>query len=200
MSVDGQYESYYSTFRIMANSSTLEMALLGMLSQKPRSGYDLRKTFATTAMRHYSDSPGSIYPALRRLEKRAWIEPVGRGGDKDSRKRQDFALTQVGKGTLIAWLEREVSRDDVILRTDELMLRFAFMDGNVPRSATIRFLDQFIRERGAYAGELRAQFEQTSARTPLHTGLLAFESGIRGMETQLAWAQEARARLAEKLQ
>jgi DNA-binding PadR family transcriptional regulator len=183
----------------MANSSTLEMALMGMLSQKPRSGYDLRKTFATTAMRHYSDSPGSIYPALRRLEKRAWIAPVGPGGDKDSRKRQDFALTDAGKGTLIAWLEREVSRDDVILRTDELMLRFAFMDGNVPRSTTIRFLDQFIRERGAYAGELRAQFEKTSARIPLHTGLLAFESGIKGMETQLAWAQEARTRLAEAL-
>jgi DNA-binding PadR family transcriptional regulator len=184
----------------MVSHSTIEMALLGMLSQKRRSGYDLRKTFATTAMRHYSDSPGSIYPALRRLESRGWIAPVPQDGDKDSRKRQEFALTEAGTGALIAWLEREVSRDDVILRTDELMLRFAFMDGNVPRSATIRFLDQFIRERGAYAGELRAQFEQTSARTPLHTGLLAFESGIRGMETQLAWAQEARARLAEKLQ
>lgn len=183
----------------MANPSTLEMALLGLLRPKPQSGYDLRKTFATTAMRHYSDSPGSIYPALRRLEKRGWIAPVGPDGDKDSRKRQDFALTEAGKSELIAWLEQELTREDVMLRISELILRFAFLDGNVPRSTTIRFLDQFSRELGVYAGERRAQFEESRARTPLHTGLLAFELGIKGMETQLAWAQEARARLAEAL-
>jgi len=184
----------------MASSSTLEMALLGLLGQKPKSGYDLRKTFATTAMRHYSDSPGSIYPALRRLESRGWIATANLDAGKDSRKRQEFALTEAGKGVLIAWLEQEVNREDVRFRLSELLLRFAFMDGNIPRSSTIRFLDQFSRELGVCAGELRAQFEKTSARTSLHTGLLAFELGIRGMETQLAWAQEARARLAETLQ
>jgi DNA-binding PadR family transcriptional regulator len=184
----------------MASSSTLEMALLGLLGQKPKSGYDLRKTFATTAMRHYSDSPGSIYPALRRLESRGWIATANLDAGKDSRKRQEFALTEAGKGVLIAWLEQEVNREDVRFRLSELLLRFAFMDGNIPRSSTIRFLDQFSRELGVYAGELRAQFEKTSARTSLHTGLLAFELGIRGMETQLAWASEARARLAETLQ
>src|ERR1700675_3621423 len=102
--LDGQYESYYSTFRTMANSSTLEMALLGLLGQKPQSGYDLRKTFATTAMRHYSDSPGSIYPALRRLESRGLIASASAddGRAPDARRRQEFALTQAGKGTLIA--------------------------------------------------------------------------------------------------
>ena len=190
----------------MANSSTLEMALLGLLGPKPQSGYDLRKTFANTAMRHYSDSPGSIYPALRRLESRGWIAPVARGEgrtgeeQRDARRRQEFALTEAGKDALIVWLEQELTREDVMLRIAELLLRFAFMDGNVPRSTTIRFLDQFSRELGIYAGQLRAQFEQSSARTPLHTGLLAFELGIKGMETQLAWAQEARARLAERLQ
>jgi DNA-binding PadR family transcriptional regulator len=184
----------------MASSSTLEMALLGLLGQKPQSGYDLRKTFATTAMRHYSDSPGSIYPALRRLEGRGWIATANLDAGRDSRKRQEFALTETGKTALIAWLEQLVNREDVTFKLQELLLRFAFMDGNIPRSSTIRFLDQFRRELGVYAGQLRTQFEQTSARTPLHTGLLAFELGIKGMETQLAWAQEARARLAERLQ
>ncbi len=185
----------------MPSSSTLEMALLGLLSQKAQSGYDLRKTFATTAMRHYSDSPGSIYPALGRLEKRGWIARVSRGDREtlDSRRRQEFALTNEGRVALTSWLQQEVSADDVMLRLDELLLRFAFMDGNIPRSTTIRFLDQFIRELGLYAARRRAEFEQTRARISLHTGLLAFEMGIRSMETQLAWAQEARARLAEAL-
>ncbi len=186
----------------MANPSTLEMALLGLLRQRAQSGYDLRKTFAATAMRHYSDSPGSIYPALRRLVGRGWIAAMSpaSGNAEDARRRQGFALTDAGSNRLIAWLEQEVGLEDVKFRLSELLLRFAFMDGNIPRSSTILFLDQFSRELGAYAGELRAQFEKTSARSPLHTGLLAFELGIKGMETQLAWAQEARTRLAETVQ
>jgi DNA-binding PadR family transcriptional regulator len=153
-------------------------------------------------MRHYSDSPGSIYPALRRLETRGWIAPVSpRIGDlADARRRQEFALTEAGRVALTTWLEQNVSREDIILRLGELLLRFAFMDGNVPRSKTVDFLDQFNRELGLYAAERRAEFERSRARVPLHTGLLAFEMGIRSMETQLSWAQEARARLAEGLQ
>jgi len=48
----------------------LGYALLGLLHQKERSGYDLRKVFTHTPVKHFSDSPGAIYPALRRLERR----------------------------------------------------------------------------------------------------------------------------------
>lgn len=185
--------------------STLEMALLGLLTGKPQSGYELRKTFATTAMRHYSDSPGSIYPALRRLESRGWIEVRG-GKDEpaDPRRRQDFQLTREGKERLAAWLEAPLTREDVRMRQNEIMLRFAFMDGNVARSTIVRFLDQLIAEFSEYIAELRAQWEQMAALImratggePLHTGLLAFESGIEGMEAQVAWARRTRARFGE---
>jgi DNA-binding PadR family transcriptional regulator len=187
----------------MANISTLEMALLGLLRGKPQSGYDLRKTFTTTGMRHYSDSPGSIYPALRRLEKRGWIRGASPAGavTADRRQRREFALTDEGRTVLIAWLEQELSGEDVRLRLSELMLRFAFMDGNIPRSATVRFLDQLSGGLAGYLGEMRAKFEDMSSKVPsLHTGLLAFESGIRGMEAQLAWVREARVQLEENLQ
>jgi DNA-binding PadR family transcriptional regulator len=187
----------------MKSSSTLEMALLGLLHQKPQSGYDLRKTFATTAMRHYSDSPGSIYPALRRLEGRGWIEAAGQAHTRPSeepvnaRGRQDFRISEAGKLILIAWLEAPVTYSDVQMRMSETLLRFAFMDGAVPRSIALRFLDQFARELAVYAGELRVQFEKSSSRMRINTGLLAFQSGIEGMEAQISWAKKARAQLAE---
>ena len=185
----------------MPTVSTLEMALLGLLRGKPQSGYDLRKTFTTTAMRNYSDSPGSIYPALRRLEKRGLIRQVNVPGWKDSRGRQDFALTEEGKAALVAWLEQEVSPQDVNERLAELLLRFAFMDGNIPRSATVRFLDQLIQGLTERLDKMHTQFRDMSCKVaPLHTGLLAFELGIKSMEAQLAWAQGVRARLGETLQ
>jgi|HubBroStandDraft_5_1064220.scaffolds.fasta_scaffold233921_2 DNA-binding PadR family transcriptional regulator len=186
-----------------AKTSTLEYALAGLLAPKAQSGYDLRKTFATTAMRHYSDSPGSIYPALRRLEARGWIAPDA-GNDSDdghqrenARRRQVFALTREGRDGLTAWLMLPITRDDVALRLAEIMLRFAFMDGNVPRAATLVFLERFEREMDGYTRELRANLETMRAKLPLHTGVLAFEAGIHAMEAQLAWARQARARLLE---
>jgi DNA-binding PadR family transcriptional regulator len=187
-----------------AKTSTLEYALAGLLAPKAQSGYDLRKTFATTAMRHYSDSPGSIYPALRRLEARGWIAPdpgeEAKSGrqPENARRRQVFALTPEGRNGLTAWLMLPVNRDDVVLRLAEIMLRFAFMDGNVPRAVTLVFLAQFERELDGYVRELRANLETMRAELPVHTGVLAFEAGIHAMEAQLAWAGQARARLLKE--
>ena len=176
--------------------SILEYALAGSLTHKPRSGYDLRKTFTTTGMRYYSDSPGSIYPALRRLESRGWIAVVPETLLQDEpRKRQLFTLTGAGKQALVEWLSRPVTRDDVVLRSSELMLRFAFMDGNVPRSLTIRFLADFEREKAAQAAGERAKLDEMRTKVSLHTGVLAYESGILGMETQANWARRAREQL-----
>jgi DNA-binding PadR family transcriptional regulator len=176
----------------MTSKSTLEYALIGLLRQKPQSGYDLRKTFTTTGMRHYSDSPGSIYPALKRLVARGWIEAVPQRQDDDPRRRQLFALTQTGKDALVAWLDQPVTRDAVILRDSELMLRFAFMDGNVPRTTAIQFLRDFERERANYAAESRGKLEEMRSLVSLHTGVLAYESGIEGMEVQVSWARRSR--------
>lgn len=177
----------------MNSASTLEFALFGLLRQKDQAGYDLRKTFTETAMRHYSDSPGSIYPALRRLQARGWIEAA----PKDRRGREVFHPSAAGVSAFIEWLSRDLTYDDVAWRLPEMMLRFAFMDGNVPRSTAIRFLEQFEREFSVYLGKSRAQFEEMGAKLPVHTGLLAFQSGIEGMEAQLSWARKTRRLLEE---
>src|SRR5690606_8869973 len=57
-----------------APRTTLEYALIGLIRECPRSGYELRKVFVETAMAGYSGSPGAIYPALRRLEADGLIE------------------------------------------------------------------------------------------------------------------------------
>jgi DNA-binding PadR family transcriptional regulator len=178
----------------MNHPSTLEFALAGMLRYKPQSGYDLRRTFTETPMRYYSDSPGSIYPALRRLQARGWIEAE----PKDRRGREAFHLTPEGVSAFLEWLTRDLTRDDVAWRLKEVLLRFALMDGNVPRSTTIRFLEQFEREFSIYVGERRTKFERDSYMKPVQTGLLAFQMGIEVMEAQLSWARNARLRLAEE--
>src|SRR5262245_42081152 len=103
--------------------SSLEMALLALLKQKARSGYDLRKLFVTTPLRHYSDSPGSIYPALRRLRARKWVKAVA--ARNNARGREVLHVTNLGRRAILDWLRQPITRNDVVWGFDQLLLRFA---------------------------------------------------------------------------
>ena len=177
----------------MRTGSTLEFALLGLLRQAAQSGYDLRKTFANTPMRHFSDSPGSIYPALRRLESRGWI--VAKPDGVDARKRQAYRVTPTGKAALLRWLRRDVLREDVIHNPDELMLRFAFHGENLDRADTLQFLVQMHTALESYVKELHRYFTTFGPGIGSITGKLAFESGIQLYEARLAWVRKARKEL-----
>jgi len=179
----------------MVLASTLEYALLGLLRQQAQSGYDLRKVFATTPMRHFSDSPGSIYPALQRLEKRGWVSSSEE--KNDARKRRVFSPTRAGTGALIAWLEGPVSREDVIWRLDETLLRFAFLDANVKRPVTLHFVEQFERELAAYVRELEEHEKAFAPDARRSTGYLAFKSGVESYQARLEWLRRVRKQFLE---
>jgi DNA-binding PadR family transcriptional regulator len=52
----------------------LELAVLGLLAEQPRHGYELRKRLSETLGPLWGISFGSLYPALRRLEQSGAIE------------------------------------------------------------------------------------------------------------------------------
>ena len=54
----------------------LELAVLGLLAEQPRHGYDLKKRLSETLGPLWGISFGSLYPALRRLERAGAIAAV----------------------------------------------------------------------------------------------------------------------------
>ncbi|MGZ4753376.1 MAG: PadR family transcriptional regulator [Acidimicrobiia bacterium] len=54
----------------------LELAILGLLQEQPRHGYELKKRLSETLGSFWGISFGSLYPALRRLERSGAIEVV----------------------------------------------------------------------------------------------------------------------------
>lgn len=181
----------------MTNGSILEFALLGLLRQSPQSGYDLRKTFANTPMRHFSDSPGSIYPALRRLESRGWVSSKADAGH-NARKRQVYRVTPAGKTAFVEWLSSPVGREEVIHKLDELKLRFAFLGGNVEPEVTLQFTAQMQEALESYVKELRHYYRSFGPGIGSMTGRLAFESGIILYEATLDWLRRARKELEKQ--
>ncbi len=57
----------------------LDYAILGLIQNQPLSGYAIRKLFEETALGNYSSSPGTIYPALSRLQKFDLVEKQAQG-------------------------------------------------------------------------------------------------------------------------
>jgi DNA-binding PadR family transcriptional regulator len=174
--------------------STLSLAILGLISQEPLTGYDLRKVFTTTPMGHFSSSPGAIYPALKRLERAGWIR--GRTGQgRTRRERVVYEATARGLKVLKERLSQSVTPEDVTWHMDDLMMRFAFMDGVVGRAETLRFLREFATQIDAHVADLRRYFAGAKETLPA-CGRLAMENGIEGYEMNGRWARRA----AEELQ
>lgn len=172
-----------------ADVSVLGYALLGLLQQQDRSGYDLRKIFSASPMTSFSDSPGSIYPALRRLEQQELVR--SRIQERSGlHRRRLFHLTQAGSTELKQWQKQPIVRDDIVRGTGELMLRFSFMDQSLGAVESLRFLTTLKAELTAYIPELRSYLQEHGKNMPL-SGRLALESGINGYECLLNWARNA---------
>lgn len=180
----------------MNRTSLLGYAILGLLHQQARSGYDLRKIFANTPMGTFSDSPGAIYPALQRLEKQGLVRGQLQSAS-GRRRRRVFRPTASGKRSFRAWQTKSISQDDVIHRLEELMLRFGFMDEIAGPAQAKRFLTSLMRELRRYTPTLRQYLKVNARQMPL-SGRLALESGVRSYEELLRWSRSSLARYAKR--
>lgn len=189
----------YITFRnilrrTMRALTNLEYALLGLVRQRPQSGYELCKTFESTPMGHYSASPGSIYPALNRLEKRALVDGTVER-EASLRPRKVYALTAEGKAMLGDWLLRPVTRDDVVRDSDGLMLRFGFMGEVAGKRDVLRFLHELVTETRAVIQALAEHHRDMPARSKrrdgVATGYLALGFGIESYRGLVRWAEKS---------
>jgi DNA-binding PadR family transcriptional regulator len=168
-----------------STTTLLGYALLGLLQQKSKSGYDLRKIFAETAMGNYSSSPGAIYPALQRLEVDKYI--LGTIEEtKGLRRRRVYSITSVGEAALKMWLVEPIKPGDVQRGTGELMLRFGFMEENHGLSGCIYFLNNFRAAVEPYVAGLETYLAAQSDSMPL-SGRLALESGVRSYRSLHEW-------------
>jgi DNA-binding PadR family transcriptional regulator len=177
--------------------SLLEFALLGLVhDREPCCGYDLRKVFADTPMGSFSDSPGSIYPALARLERAKLIR--GRVEETSSvRRRKLFRLSATGLSALKRWLRLPVTQADMVRGMPELALRFAFLESVLGRGACVPFLEALEKELALYIPTLRRHLHSAQAANSL-SAALTMEGGIMAYENRLAWVRLALDRLRRR--
>lgn len=167
--------------------TVLDFAILGLLKKEHLSGYQIRKVFEETAMGNYSSSPGSIYPALKRMQQLDFIE---QNLNKSSGKTQ-FTITPKGLGALKEWILTPLTLTDVQKRLDEVLLRFAFMDDLVNNDQVLVFLNSFIEFVQLHLADLTEYLQSTEQQMPFY-GKLAVEHGIQTLKATLSWSKKVK--------
>jgi len=136
-------------------------------------------------MRRFSDSPGSIYPALGRLQRRRWVHATRDAASR--RQRTVYSLTVIGRKVLREWLMVDADRLDVVPRLDELLLRLSFQHVLDDPAAVRRFLNTLAAIAADGARRLR-QYLRTSTTTYPAGAILALEAGLNTYESLSRWA------------
>ncbi len=169
--------------------SDLGYALLGLLRSQPGSGYEIRSVFTSALLRRFSSSPGSIYPALKRLQQQGLITHKG------SPRRGKFEITRAGRAALVAWLSVPVVPEDAEVRVDILMLKFAFTEGLLDLSERLRFLTSFEQAVNSHLETLISIRRSSAGQMPLH-GRLSLDHQVAVAEANRSWIAHAKAELA----
>jgi PadR family transcriptional regulator AphA len=155
--------------------------ILGMLSWRPMSGYDIKAVVDRSTRFFWAASYGQIYPELRRLAEAGLIE--GEAVPQSARRRTVYKLTRSGRRQLREWLRAEPQTFEL---RDEGLLKLFFASA-APESA-IGALDAKRRYHLDKLEQLR-EIERAGTASGFTARVLRF--GIEHSEWTVDWCERA---------
>src|SRR4051794_28721987 len=161
---------------------SVQNALLALLSQRPRHGYELRDLFQAALGGHWDLNSGQIYSSLDRLARDGLVveESVERGGGPDKRV---WALTAEGERELEGWLNAPVPRD-YRLRDEFYLKLMLVLVTRPPRARNVLMVQR--REFFGELHDLTARRNQLNPKQQL-AHILLMDSAIMHTEAELRW-------------
>ena len=185
-----------------------EYAILGLLSWRPMTGYEIKKLFAGSPVLYWSGNNNQIYTTLVRLHEEGLvsreIEP-----QEDKPARKIYTLTAKGLEALKKWLVSEPSPPQL---KNPFLVQLAWADQLEPGELE-SLLARYEAEIEAQLAMLRAQARQRNltpsgeprdtyvnaalARTPREAVLWAMiqENWISFYQHELDWVRKLRQQL-----
>lgn len=174
----------------------LELAILGLLKERPMHGYELKKQLGQKLGFFWTVSFGSLYPTLKKLERRGVVAKAAT--EQTSRRKQAYRITEIGEQEFLSLLEEGAV---TTWEEEKFPLRLAFFRYLKPE-IRIRLLER----RRAYLEEkldegahylTRATRGQADSYT-----LSLMRHGMSATRHDIAWLDELitaeRAALAEE--
>lgn len=172
---------------------SVRYALLGLLAQRPRHGYDLHAAFEAVVggERNWDVKPAQIYTTLARLEEGGLVaqEAVEQGAGPEKRI---YALTPTGRQELAQWFDAGVDREH---QRDEFFVKL-MLSLSMPEIDPRRVIQN---QRLRLFKDLHALTASRGRHNP-KTGLaqiLMYDKAIMHLEADLRWLDMVEGRLEE---
>lgn len=172
-------------------------AILGLLSEKPASGYDIRKTIEQGLSHFWNESYGQIYPILRTLaaDKLATRRTVKQKGKPD---RQIYSITEKGRRELREWLGElptlQTERNEMLLKL--------FFSGVLDQEDQRRLIESYRdkqRERlDEYDRTEESLTQEAEEGTELTFWLLTVSHGRAEARAKIKWCDRALREIGER--
>ena len=161
-----------------------ELALLGLLTEGPKYGYQLENDIEARGMREWTEIGfSSIYYLLNKSEDRGWILSTLCESSKGP-VRKLYALTETGRTLLRAELFERLSHPAP--NSGEFDLALAFMSTLSPEQVT-KALTQYQESLMAGLARVNGQWERSGkGHLPENVDLL-FAHSLHRIQSELDW-------------
>ncbi len=172
---------------------SLRHAILGFLSIRPMSGYDLKRTFDQSVRHFWSADQAAIYRMLGDLEADGMVE-YERIAQETRPDRKLFRATGTGRDALDMWLAAPAP---AVPRREPLLVKL-FFSGRLSPEATLVLLraelDAVEAEMGAFKTYVEAMGERVesadaNARASMVGPLVTLVNGVQLGLAYRAWLQ-----------
>ena len=178
---------------------SLDHAILGFLSYRPFSGYDLKKMFDTSVQHFWPADQSQIYRTLARLVERGWaeVEVVVQAKRPD---RKTYHITEAGREELHQWVSTPLIHERH--RSAELVQ--VFFAGQLSDAEILAMFEreaEKVRDglsRYAEVPELAAEYiELVGSPREAFFWLLTLDAGIQSAQAHLAWLESVMQRIRD---
>ncbi|MCP4724221.1 MAG: PadR family transcriptional regulator [bacterium] len=176
----------------MAQKNISQYVILGLLTCRPMSGYDIKKVVETTITEFWHESYGNIYTTLKKLLDNGHVEKSveAQSGKPD---RHKYSITSTGLDMLTGWVREPC---DIPRIRDEFLVKFFFRH-HLPLEDDLKVLDDFrqdlqekleavLKIETRIGAELKDSFDREHVIT-----YLTFVHGKNVLEAKLKWCDEA---------
>jgi len=165
-------------------------AILGMLFEKPLSGYQIKQKMQNYTTHFWQESDASIYPMLKKLEEEGKV--ASRSEYVGKRERKIFSTTRSGKNEFTKWFQMPAEPQKP---RSELLLRLYFSANAKNKEHVITQLKEALEKNLVQKERYKRIKKDVLAGIPDEHPhkmfwLMALKSGIIHNNANRKWLQE----------
>ena len=171
---------------------SIKYAILGFLSWRSLSGYDLKKMFGDSMFLHWSGNNNQIYRSLTQLHKEKMVTSEFQQQESGP-ARKIYTITEAGRADLRNWV---LSSPELPQLRNSFLVQLAWADQLEPDEldSLLERYEHEIRMQALMCREQKRRNLLNPARTQRETYLwnMISDNWILFYETELTWVQKLR--------